>query len=198
LIGIALAVGLLPLVPSGADLRYTLAWGVLAGFGVLAWLFGSMRRIEQDTPENLGWGVIFGVMVATPLVLVGGKTLSATVVRLFSVEAVDGATPLPTGVVLAYLVFVMPLAETLFFRGVMQERRPFWLVAVLATVWSLVLFAPILNLLAFPGVAILIGVALAVINLLYGYVRDRNGLAAAWLCQIIVNLIVLFVPFVMR
>src|SRR5262245_7915246 len=37
LIAIALSVGLTPLLPSGADLRYTLAWGVMAGFGVLAW-----------------------------------------------------------------------------------------------------------------------------------------------------------------
>src|SRR5689334_6909788 len=31
LIAIALGVGLTPLLPAGADLRYTLAWGVMAG-----------------------------------------------------------------------------------------------------------------------------------------------------------------------
>jgi hypothetical protein len=32
-------------------------------------------------------------------------------------------------------------------------------------------------------------------NLLYGYVRNRNGLAAAWICQMTVNLVLLFFPF---
>src|SRR5215510_14631788 len=45
LIAIALSVGLTPLLPASADLRYTLAWGVLAGFGVLAWLLGNSARI---------------------------------------------------------------------------------------------------------------------------------------------------------
>ncbi|MCA9908344.1 MAG: CPBP family intramembrane metalloprotease [Anaerolineae bacterium] len=105
---------------------------------------------------------------------------------------------LSAGVVLAYLVFVMPLAETLFFRGLMQERRAFWLIGTLSTIWSLVLFAPMLDLLNFPGVAVLIGIALFLMNMIYSYVRERNGLAAAWLCQITVNIIVLFVPFISR
>jgi hypothetical protein len=30
--------------------------------------------------------------------------------------------------------------------------------------------------------------------MIYSYVRQRNGLAAAWLCQIVVNVVVLFLP----
>jgi hypothetical protein len=29
----------------------------------------------------------------------------------------------------------------------------------------------------------------------YSYVRQRNGLAAAWAAQIVVNLLVMFLPF---
>ncbi|MCC6616759.1 MAG: CPBP family intramembrane metalloprotease [Anaerolineae bacterium] len=198
LIALALAVGLTPALPANGDMRYTLVWAVMAGFGVLGWLFGTMQRIEQEIPENVAWGIIFGIIVGAPLLLVGGSALTTTVERLFSFEADGVLTVLPAGVVLAYLVFVMPVAETLFFRGLMQERRPFWLVGVLSTVWSLVLFAPMLDLFNFPGVAILIGIALLLMNMIYGYVRERNGLAAAWLCQITVNILVLFVPFISR
>ena len=48
----------------------------------------------------------------------------------------------------------------------------------------------------FPAVAVIIGTALVMMNMIYAYVRQRNGLAAAWICQIVVNLILLFLPFV--
>lgn len=198
LIAIALAIGLSPLLPGNADIRYTLVWAVLAGFGVLAWLFGTLTRIEQESPEDLAWGIVFGLLLAAPLFLVGGSALSTATQLLFQAETEGGIQPLPPGVVLAYVVFVMPMAESLFFRGVIQERRPFWLVAILSTAWSLILFAPMLNLTAYPGVAVLIGITLIMMNLLYSYVRDRNGLAAAWICQITVNVVVLFVPYITR
>ena len=102
---------------------------------------------------------------------------------------------LPLGAVLAYLVFVMPLAETLFFRGFMQQNRSFWLVGILSSVWSLVLFIPMLEVGRYPLVAVIIAVALITINLLYSYMRDRSGLAAAWVCQITINLVLLFLPY---
>jgi hypothetical protein len=48
----------------------------------------------------------------------------------------------------------------------------------------------------FPAVAALIAMALVMLNLIYAYVRRRNGLAAAWVCQIIVNLVLIFFPYV--
>jgi membrane protease YdiL (CAAX protease family) len=175
-------------------MRYTLVWAIMAGFGVLAWLFGTLTRIEQESPENLAWGILFGIMLAAPLFLVGGSALATAAQILFRAEIEGSVRTLPPGVVLAYVVFVMPTAETLFFRGVIQERRPFWLVSLLSTLWSLVLFGPMLNLAAYPGVAVLMGIGIVMMNLLYSYVRDRNGLAAAWVCQITVNILLLFVP----
>ena len=46
----------------------------------------------------------------------------------------------------------------------------------------------------FPAVTLIIGTALVMMNLIYSYVRQRNGLAAAWLCQIVINLTLLFLP----
>jgi hypothetical protein len=186
LIAVALAVGLMPLIPDNSDLRYTLLWMVMAGFGVLAWLLGNSARISTETPENLGWGLIFGLIIAVPLLIVGGTTLKQTDERLFA--------DMSLGTVLAFVVFIMPLAETLFFRGVMQQARRFWLVGILSSIWSVLLFFPMLNVGRFPAVAVMIGTALVMMNLIYSYVRQRNGLAAAWLCQIVTSVVLLFLP----
>lgn len=188
-VALAISFGLIPLLPDGAPMRYTAAWGVLALFGILAWLVGNGERIGQEHPENLVWGVMFGVIVGTPLYLFGGSTLGTTAHILFST--------LPTGALLAYLVFVMPLGETLFFRGILQQNRNFWLVGLLATVWSALLFFPLIgSLREFWAVLVFIGVTLAIVNVVYGWVRERNGLAAAWLCQIVVNLIIIYLPHI--
>lgn len=186
LISVALAIGLMPLIPDNSDLRYVIVWMVMTGFGVLAWLLGTSARIWTETPENLGWGLIFGLIIGVPFLLFGGQTLNVTSQRLFA--------NMSLGEVLAFVVFVIPTAETLFFRGVLQENRAFWIVGVLSSLWSAVIFFPLLDIRQFPAVALIIATALAVMNVTYSYVRVRNGLAAAWICQIVVNLIILFLP----
>jgi hypothetical protein len=186
LVAIALSIGLLPLIPANADLRYTIIWMVMAGFGVLAWLLGNMTRIGQELPENLVWGLIFGLIIGVPLLLVGGDALRQTDLRLF--------VNMSPGTVLAYLVFVMPLAESLFFRGLLQENRPFWLVGILASIWSAFVFLPLLDVGRFPAVGVVIVTALVLMNLIYSYVRQRNGLASAWIFQIVANIVLLFLP----
>ncbi len=185
LIAIALSIGLSPLIASGnGDFRYTIAWGVLALFGVTAWLFGSTARIEQETPENIIWGISFGLILSLPMVAFGGITLETAVERLFGM--------MTTGTILAYLLFVIPISETLFFRGILQENRPFWLIGLMSTFWSIVLYFPLLDLVGYPMVAVVISIVLLMMNEIYGYVRERNGLAAAWICQIVVNLVLIF------
>jgi hypothetical protein len=189
LIALALTIGLMPLIPQNTDLRYTLLWAVMATFGVLAWLLGNGTRIGQETPENLGWGIVFGVMVGAPFLAFGGSTLTTAVRLLFE--------NLSTGTVLAYLVFVMPMAETVFFRGTLQANRPFWLVGLASALWSVLVFFPVFwgEIGRFPAVALVIGTALFMMNVIYSYVCRRNGLASAWLCQIVVNLVLVFLPY---
>lgn len=195
LIALALAIGLTPLIPLNADLRYTLAWGLLALIGVGAWLLASGPRIEGETLENLAWGIGFGLLVGTPILLVGGETLTTTARLLFTTGIVGQPALLPAGAVISFAVFTQPLAETLFFRGVMQNRYSFWLVGGLSSVWSLLLFLPMMEIGRFPVVAVIIGIALVLVNVIYSYVRQRNGLAAAWLCQIVVNGIIVVLPY---
>lgn len=190
-VAMAVSVGLMPLLPDGAPMRYTVSWGVLAAFGLVAWLLGNGERIGQERPEDLFWGGMMGVLAGTPLYLFGGATLTTTAQILFGT--------LPSGALLAYLLFVMPLGETLFFRGLLQANRSFWWVSGMATVWSGLLFFPLIrNLSEFWAVAVFIGVTLAIVNTVYSWVRERNGLAAAWVCQVVVNLTLIYLPFISR
>ena len=190
IIAAALSVGLTPLLPDSVELRYALAWGALAGVSVLSWLLGNMERIGQERPENLGWGILYALLLGIPfLVFLSRIVLSPAAERLFP--------GMSSGSLLAFLVFVMPIAETLFFRGLLQGQLAFWLVGLLATVWNIVLFFPVMwaAVIELPAVTSVIVVLLLMMNLLYVYVRKRNGLAAAWVCQIAANLIILYIPF---
>ena len=181
----AVGVGTIPIIDGGsADLRYTLVWGMLALFGVIAWLLGSADRIEEEDPINLAWGVVFGLILSIPILAFVGGNLTEISERMFP--------ELGIGTVLAYLMFVMPLSETLFFRGLLQTSRAFWFPAVICTVWQVILFFPLINRGPLP---LILAFVMLMANLLYGYVRNRNGLAAAWVCQMTVNLILLFFPY---
>lgn len=190
LIAIALSIGLTPLLPTHADLRYTLAWGALAGVSVLSWLLGNSERIDQEKPENIAWGVMLGALLGIPfLIFLREPILVPAAKQIFPL--------MPAGTLLAYLVFVMPISETLFFRGLLQNQLVFWIVGLLATLWNIVLFFPVMwnSVIEFPAVAVVIVITLLMMNMIYVYVRERNGLAAAWICQIVANLIMLFIPF---
>ena len=189
IIAAALSIGLIPLLPDSLELRYALAWGALSGVSVLSWLLGNMERIGQERPDNIGWGVLYALMLGIPFLVF----LSQPVL----VPAADHLFPgMSAGSLLAFLVFVMPLAETLFFRGLLQGQLAFWIVGLLATVWNLVLFFPVMwdSVTQFPAVTLVIVLLLLMMNLSYVYVRRRNGLAAAWICQIVANLIILYIP----
>lgn len=189
IIAAALSVGLTPLLPESVELRYTLAWGALAGVSVLSWLLGNMERIGQERPDNLGWGLLYGVLLGIPfLVFLSQHILAPATDRLFP--------GMSAGSLLAFLVFVMPLAETLFFRGLLQSQLLSWIVGLLATLWNIVLFFPVMwqSISDHQAVALVIVVLLLMTNLLYVYVRERNGLASAWICQIVTNLIILYIP----
>ncbi len=189
LLALALSIGLTPMLPINADLRYTLAWGALAGVGVVGWLLGSSERITQEEPDDLLWGIGFGLLAGVLFLLFGGDVLERASRLIFP--------GMNVGTLLAYLIFVMPPAETLFFRGILQQHFEFYTVGLLAGLWNVILFFPVMwaDILKAPAVAIIIGVALVTMNLLYSYVKERNGLAAAWICQIVGLMMTVFIPF---
>lgn len=188
LLGMAISIGLTPILPADADLRFVLAWSTLAGVGVLSWLLGNFDRIGQETLDNILWGVGFGVLFSVPFLLFFSDTFYR-VVRLAFPEA-NG------GVLLAYLLFVMPMSETLFFRGLLQRGAGFLMSSLMAGVWQIVLFLPVMwaDVLRAPAVGVFLAIAFVTMSLLYGYVRQRNSLAAAWLCQIVTGFVLFFIP----
>ncbi len=188
LLALAVSIGLIPTLPGNTDLRYTLAWGALAGVGVIAWLLGNAERIGQDKPENLAWGVGFGLLVSFPFALFFSGTFGIAARLMFPTFGL--------GVVLAYLVFVMPLAETLFFRGLLQKQLEFYIVGGLGGLWSVLLFFPVMwgEIIEAPVVGFFLAIALFSMSLMYSYVHERNGLAAAWVSQIVANLLLFFLP----
>ena len=67
-------------------------------------------------------------------------------------------------------------------------------VAALASIWSMLMFFPNLGLAETPGVGVVFGTAIILLNFLYGYVHWRNGLAASFFCQIVAGTLLLLVP----
>ena len=198
LISFALCLGLIALIPENADLRYTLASLSLLVFAGLAWLLGSTDRIGRESPVNLAWGAGFALLVGVPVLIAGGSILSAAARQLFRTGVEGAIVPLPSGVVLAYLVFVIPTAETLMFRGLLQSGRSFLVTGVVGSLWSGLFFLPMIDLSRFPLAALILAILLTLFNMTYAYVRQRNGLAAAWLTQVLINLLVFYLPYSMR
>jgi hypothetical protein len=198
LVGFALSIGLIALIPENADLRYTLISLAILAFAGFAWLLGSTDRIGRESAVNLAWGAGFGLLVGVPVFIAGGSILTAATRQLFRTGIEGAVVPLPGGVVLAYLVFVIPTAETLMFRGLLQSGRSFLVVGIVGSLWSGLFFLPMVDLSRFPIVALILAVLLTLFNMTYAYVRQRNGLAAAWLTQVLINVLVFYLPYSLR
>ncbi len=191
IMAMALSVGL---TPAQANARYVILWAFLALMGGMAFLIGSGVRFRTTDPGDLLWGIGLGLFTGGALMLAGGDTLATASERLFGAGNANSAL-FDTWVFQA-MVFVMPLAETLFFRGAMQRAHPIPTVALLASLWSMLMFFPNLELGETPVVGAVFGTALVLLNFLYSYVNHRNGLAASFFCQIAAGTLLLLVPVV--
>ncbi len=179
LVALALSLGLTPLE---AETRYTILWTLLLVMGVGFYLFGDLDLTEDSEPANLAWGIGFGLLIGVPALALLAPALGATSRQIFP--------NLSNASTYTALVFAIPVGETLFFRGAIQEARGFRFAGLAASLWSVLLFAPNRTL----AEAAVIGVTLAGLSFAYAFVRQRNGLAAAWVCQVVVNVCLLFLP----
>jgi hypothetical protein len=192
ILAMALSVGLTPLQPNA---RYVALWTFLAVMGGMAFLLGSGMRVKLEKTSDLFWGLFFGTFVGSALILVGYDTLAVTSERLFN-DGHKNSLLLDSWVFQA-TVFVMPLSEALFFRGTMQRVHSLPVVALLASVWSMLMFFPNLGLGDTPIVGVVIGITILVLNFLYSYVYERHGLAASFFCQVIAGSLLLLMPRLM-
>lgn len=191
IMAMALSVGLTPLPE---NMRYVLLWTLLAVMGGAAVVLGSGIRFRVEDPGDLVWGIGLGAFTGGAILLVGYDTLVTVAERLFS--AGDAENNLFMTWVLQAVVFVMPTGEALFFRGAMQRAHSIPVVAILASLWSGLLFFPGLGLGNTPVVGVIFGTALVLLNFLYSYVHWRHGLAASFFCQVVAGSLLLLAPIV--
>jgi membrane protease YdiL (CAAX protease family) len=188
----ALSIGLTPVQ---ANVRYVLLWAFMAAMGGMAFVIGSGIRFKATNPGDLVWGIGLGLFTGGALLFVDTHTLATASERLFGAGGNDKA--LVDTWVFQTTVFVMPIAESLFFRGAMQRVHQIPVVALLASVWSMLMFFPNLGLGETPAVGVVFGTALVLLNFLYSYVNFRYGLAASFFCQISAGTLLLLVPRLM-
>ena len=186
ILAMALSIGLTPIPPST---RYVLLWTFMAAMGGMAFLLGSGIRLKVTDPGDLLWGIGLGIFTGGAMMLVGSDTLQTASERLFGA---GGA--LTDSWVFQSTIFVMPVAEALFFRGAMQRVHPIPVVAAMASIWSMLMFFPNLGLGETPVVGVVFGTALVLLNFLYSYVNWQHGLAASFFCQICAGTLLLLVP----
>ncbi len=180
---VLLAVTLLGLNNIAAEVRYTIAWTAMATIAVF---FISLDKISIDaaTMRELIIGLGMGALIGLPLFGIGAPQLQPLSQRIFG----------KIGDVAAFqmLAFVMPVAEGMYFRLVLQAARGPVFAALAGGFWSIVLFFPQLDLRQAFLVGVVIGLAFLFANAIYSYLRQRVGLLASVVCQIVVNLLLLF------
>lgn len=183
---LALSVGLTPLAVGSPNERYAILWTLLTGAGIAGMLLNERANIGILRYGDLIWGGAMGLVLGLPLLLIGTSMLSSISERIF--------IGMPDGAVFQSVVFVMSLSESLFFRGVVQAEQPLLTTALMSGAWSMLLFLPTMDVGGYPMVALVAATFIAMLSVLYSYVRQRSGLAAALLCQIIVSVLWLFLP----
>jgi len=182
----ALSFGSTPLATGNPIERYTLLWTLLGAAGLYWTIFSNAGLRISLRLNDLLRGGAWGLALGLPLLLVGTNVLYQTSERIF--------IGLPSGAIFQSIVFVMGTTETLFFRGMVQESHSWRMTAMLASLWSILMFFPTLDVFAFPMLALIIGTFIVMLSALYSYVRYRHGLAAAWICQVMLSLLWLLLP----
>lgn len=181
---IIVAVTLLGLNIYSVSVRYTILWTVLAVVGAIA-LIVDQVEVGRPRLRDLWIGVFYGALIGLPLLAIGSTQLQN--VSLATFGKVDDAAVFQT------LFFTMPIAETLYFRGAFQSARGLIFASAAASLWTMMLFFPNMNLREFPFVAIVLGLFFVFVNFMYGYLRQRFSLFTAWTCQIMMNVLLLFI-----
>jgi hypothetical protein len=167
--------------------RYTFLWTLLIGLGAVLTLIDSLQTVGTMSSSNMVWGLGIGLVLGLPLFILAREGLAATTQALYP----DFALP----ALFQSLVIVGPIGETLFFRGVLQEKRGVISSILGAGLNYLIFFFPLL-IIGVP--AILVGAGLFYLTILaavYSYVRSRYGITAAFVCQATINLMLFFLPF---
>jgi len=174
-LGIALGTVLVP-----QTLRHAILWLVLA---LLALIYVAMNKIQwQMDLASISRGVLLGAGISLPIYVFGAELLRAPVQVLYGTE---------NPIMLFYLIcFVVAPFEEVLFRGALLQGTGLALSLGLYALAGLVLFVPHVALLVALGMVL----AMAILGLLYAYVADAYGLAAAIACHVVVGFVLQVLP----
>ena len=167
-----------------AESRQVVLWCVLLALCLLYTqvLWGELAHPFAD----LARGAAAGLVLSLPILLLLQPELTAVTARLLPPQSHAAA--------FQGLVLIAPIAEELFFRGLVQKQHGLISGSLLYGAYLLLFFLP--GLVDFVLVGLAVGLTGALFGFIYGYVNERYGLAAAVTCHATVNLFVFFLPLV--
>jgi len=164
------------------QLRLALLWLVLL---ILVLLYGESGRLTANySLLNLARGALVGLVVSLPFFLFAQDFFYATAVRLYGVEDLQ--------VLLERIVFLVPVLEEVFFRGIVQRERGLRDGVLLFGLMQVLYFISVANV--FPVVISAVIAGMVLLGLLYGYMYQRYGLTSSVGCHVTVNLVLLVFP----
>jgi membrane protease YdiL (CAAX protease family) len=162
--------------------RLSLLWLVLL---VLILLYAQSGRLKSDySLLNVGRGALIGAAVALPFYLFAKDFFHATASWLYSVKDLQ--------VLLERAVFIVPLLEESYFRGVVQRERGLVEGAVLFGLTQALYFVSAVDVYFAVIAAVVLGMVLA--GLLYGYLYKRYGLTASIAGHVALNFVLFVLP----
>jgi membrane protease YdiL (CAAX protease family) len=162
------------------DTRLAVLWTTLALLTLLRWAREGVQ-LDLSVPA-VGRGALLAGVISLPLLALLPGQLQVFAERLYGTNQV---------VLLFYQVcFVSAPVEEAFFRGVILDDRGPSMAAGLYALSVFLLFAPHVPIL----VALLVAFAAALLGLIYGYVREHYGLAAAITCHVVSGFMLQVMP----
>nr|MBC7244478.1 CPBP family intramembrane metalloprotease [Chloroflexota bacterium] len=166
------------------NIRLTLIWLVLLG---LVLLYAESGRLKSDySLLNLVRGAAVGAVVALPFVLFNREFFYATAARLYGVNDLQ--------VLLERAVFLVPILEECFFRGMVQREKGLVEGALLFGLTQALYFVSAVSV--YPAVIAAVVLGLTLLGFLYGYLYQRYELTASISCHVAVNLVFFVLPAV--
>lgn len=163
-------------------LRLTLLWLILLG---IVLLYAESGRLKADySLLNLSRGALVGIIVALPFYLFAKDFFYGTASRLYGVDDLQ--------VLLERAIFLVPILEESFFRGLVQRERGLLDGALLFGLAQGLYFISAVGI--YPAVIVAVALGSALLGLLYGYLYQRHGLTASTACHVAVNLVLFVLP----
>ncbi len=177
LIFVAIGVGTVLLDQSP---RLALLWTSLLLMGVY---YRGHHEVAIDFAlRNIGRGALLGAIISVPVLAFLSEQLGTFNERLY-------ATRDPV-LLLYQICFISAPIEEYFFRGIVQSRLGSSLSIGLYALVPLVYFVPH----APVFVAFIVFMAMGILGIVYAYVRDQYGLAAAIACHVVVGFVLQVMP----